>query len=518
MPARDTSAPDASALDSAANVYGALRAAFPAADRPFLRPAGRPDITYGDMEQHTARLAAALADAGVGAGDIVAMLIDKSPEGILLYLAICRIGAVFLPVHTGLSDREIGHILADADPRLVICDPRYTPLVDGRAYRTLDRNGTGSLTECAGRLQPLVQLAPRAADDPNALVYTSGTTGRPKGAWITCGQVNWNVAAIRDMWQVGPDDVLLHVNLMAFGIFATTLPLLAGGASMVVVPDASVDTIFSRLPEVTMLATVPTVYQRMLADPRLTREACAGMRLFITGSAPMRADLFEAFHERTGHRLLDRYGMTELLLIASNRADDMREAGNSGYALPGSRIRIVGEDGKELAPGEIGAIEVLQPERFIGYLNADDKTAASFTADGWFRTGDFGRLDQAGRVSVFGRGVDLIITGGLNVYPIEVEQAINAVEGVAESAVIGIPHPEYGEAVVAVVELDHNAQGRLEIGELLRLLRGSIARYKVPKHVEIVSSLPRNALGKIKKQELRDRLLSHFLSQAEAGE
>ncbi len=494
------------------NVFGALRPKYFDSDAPFIRQMSGTVLSYGDMEQATERSAGALQSKAIGKGDVVAVLLDKSPEGLMLYLALARIGAVFLPVHSGLTDTEITHIFQDAKPKLSICDPRFEALVTPLLPQpplTLDITGHGSFTDEAATAVPLATLADCDHEDPNALVYTSGTTGKPKGAWIGCGQVVWNISAVRDVWDVSSEDVLLHLNLMAFGIFATLLPIYAAGASIMFLPGSDIDGIVAAIPQATMLATVPTVYKRLLDAPEFTLERIRNMRLFITGSAPMRPDLFEAFHERTGHALLDRYGMTEALLITSNRAGEARLAENSGYPLPGSDIRLVQEDGRATLEGQVGMIQIRQPMPFRQYLNAPDKTAASFTDDGWMITGDFGRLDAAGRLTVLGRGSELIVTGGLNVYPKEVEELVNALPGVSETAVIGLPHPEYGEVVVAVIE---TAEPQLlpEPAEMRRLLRHSLAGYKVPKHFEIVAKFPRNALGKIKKSELRNQYMKHF--------
>jgi len=361
-------------------------------------------------------------------------------------------------------------------------------------------------------VEPHHQIAACGPLDPNALVYTSGTTGKPKGAWIGCGQVVWNVGAVKEVWEIGPDDVLLHLNLMAFGIFATLLPLYAAGASILFLPGSDIDAIVDCIPQATMMATVPTVYKRLLDTPGFAGEAISGMRLFITGSAPMRDDLFDAFLDKTGHALLDRYGMTEALLITSNRADEERVAGNSGYPLPGSEVRIVAEDGGILSDGSVGLIHIRQPMPFRAYLDAPEKTASTFTPDGWMITGDFGCLDAAGRLKVIGRGSELIVTGGLNVYPKEVEEAVNGLPGVVESAVIGLPHAEYGEAVVAVIETAQPDR-LLPSADMRRLLRQALAGYKVPKHFDIVEKFPRNALGKVKKNELRARLSGLFEAQ-----
>lgn len=494
------------------NVFAALKPKDLDPDAAFIRQRSGAILSYADMERRTETFAGALVARGIGKGDIVAVLLDKSPEGLMLYLALARIGAVFLPVHSGLTDTEITHIFRDAQPRMAVCDPRFATLLAPllpQAPLTLDEAGKGGLIDAANVATPHSALAVCSQTDPNALVYTSGTTGKPKGAWLGCGQVVWNISAVRTVWDVGPHDVLLHLNLMAFGIFATLLPIYAAGASILFLPGSDIDAILDSLPQATMLATVPTVYKRLLDSPEFTPGRFGRMRLFITGSAPMRADLFEAFHARTGHALLDRYGMTEALLIASNRAGEARLAENSGYPLPGSEIRLTAEDGSPAKPGEVGMIQIRQFMPFRQYLNAPEKTATSFTADGWMITGDFGRMDEAGRLTVLGRGSELIVSGGLNVYPKEVEELVNALPGVSETAVIGLPHPEYGEMVVAVIEASEPLL-LPEATEMRRLLRRSLAGYKVPKHFEVVEKFPRNALGKIKKNELRNVYMRHF--------
>ncbi|WP_108659588.1 AMP-binding protein [Acuticoccus kandeliae] len=492
------------------NVFDALAGAVEDRQRPFILRDDAPDITYAAMHEITARQGGTLRAAGVGVGDVVALLVEKSAEALMLYLAISRIGAVALPVHVGLSRAEIDLILSDAAPSLIVCDPAFAEAVGGIApVLTLDAKAEGTFRAAFDGAEPVRDSVDLPADAWNAIVYTSGTTGRPKGAIIGVEQVVWNVTAISTTWKIGPGDVLLHLNLMAYGIFATMLPVLAAGGAIRLVADSAIDTILANLPRVTMMASVPTVYHRLLREARFDRAACRSMRLFITGSAPMREDLFNAFRERTGHELLDRYGMTEALLISSNRVDEARAPGNSGYALPDSQIRIRDGEGRTLPATAVGGIEVRQPAPFIGYLNHPEKTAEAFTEDGWLITGDFGHLDERGRLTVLGRGFELIITGGLNVYPKEVELAINAMPGVLESAVIGVPHADYGEAVVAVIELDGHGAG-FSAEAARNLLRASLAGYKVPKHWEIVERLPRNALGKVKKRELQEMLQAHF--------
>lgn len=494
-----------------ANVFGALFDPGNDPDRLFMATADGRSIRFGEVAEITARYARLLADRGAAKGRLVGGVLEKSPEGILLYLAACRLGAIYLPIHIGLTDAEIGHIIGDAEPALVICDParQQAVLAAGTPQvLTLGADGEGSLVEASRDLRGLTELAPVAAAEPNAMVYTSGTTGKPKGALLSAGAVIWNARALAACWEITRADVLLHANPMAYGLFGTTTPMLAGGASMILLPKFETDPVIAQLPHATIFAGVPTYYSRLMADARFDRQLCSGMRHFITGSAPMRADSFEAFAERTGHRLLDRYGLTEALIATSNRVGDLRRADTSGPPLPGSHIRIVGEDGAEQPPGTVGMIELLQPHPFLGYWRDADKTEKAFR-DGWFVTGDFGRSDEHGYVSVLGRGADLIITGGLNVYPKEVEAELNALTGVAESAVVGVPHPDFGEAVLAIVQLS-SAQAGFEPDAAITALKSSLAGYKVPKRIEVLAEMPRNTLGKIQKNLLRQRFLTAF--------
>jgi malonyl-CoA/methylmalonyl-CoA synthetase len=494
-----------------ANVFGALFDDELPPGRIFLETSDGRAVRQGDVPSATARLAALLAAQGVSKGCLVGGILEKSPEAILLYLAVCRLGAIYLPIHIGLTDAEIAHIIHDAEPRLVVCDPARSAAVEAAGATrilTLAADGSGSLTEQSRDLPGLTTLAPVAPDEPNAMVYTSGTTGRPKGALLSAGAVIWNARSLAASWEISPDDVLLHANPMAYGLFGTTTPAMAGGASMILLPKFETDAVIAHLPRATIFAGVPTYYSRLMADPRFDQALCSRMRLFITGSAPMRADAFEAFAARSGHRLLDRYGLTEALIATSNRVRSWRECDSSGPPLPGSSLRIVDGEGTEVPAGTVGMIELLQPYPFLGYWRDEAKTQAAFR-DGWFVTGDFGRVDAEGAVSVLGRGADLIITGGLNVYPKEVEVELNAWPGVAESAVIGVPHPDFGEAVMAVVQLADPAQA-FDDAAALAALRTTLSGYKVPKRIVALAELPRNTLGKIQKNLLRQRFLGDF--------
>lgn len=494
-----------------ANVFRALFDPGIDPARIFMRNEDGRAVRFGDVPEITARYAALLADKGVRKGGMVASILEKSPEGILLYLASCRLGAIFLPIHIGLTDREIVHILQDAEPALVVCDPSRSAVVQSAgvaAMLTLSADGSGSLAEESAGRRGLEAFAVVTSGEPNAMVYTSGTTGKPKGALLSAGAVIWNARSLAACWRITQADTLLHANPMAYGLFGTTTPAMAGGASMILLRKFETEPVLAHLPEATLFAGVPTYYSRLMANPRFDRQLCSAIRLFITGSAPMRSDFFDAFAERTGLRLLDRYGLTEALIATSNLVDDIRRCDSSGPALAGSRLRIVDGDGQEVPAGTVGMIELAQPYPFLGYWRDPDKTRSAFR-NGWFVTGDFGRVDEAGFVSVLGRGADLIITGGLNVYPKEVEVELNALEDVAESAVIGVPHPDFGEAVIAVLQLKPDAR-EFDTTAALEQLRSALSGYKVPKRIALVQEMPRNTLGKIQKNLLRQEFLAAF--------
>lgn len=493
------------------NVFRALQTCFPADGRQRFVQDGDRIVTYGDIGPATARLANLLRESGVAKGDIVAGVLDKSPEAILLYLAVSRLGGVYLPVHIGLTPAEIDYVLTDAGPRITVCDPQHgaAMALAGRRFFTLDRQGAGSLMEDSRSLPATFDTASGRGEEPNALVYTSGTTGRPKGAIIPNGLVVWNALALADCWQITPADTILHANPMAYGLFGTTTPMIAGGGAIVLLPKFDAESVIAQLPSATIFAGVPTYYSRLLAHPGFDAASFGKIRLFITGSAPMRPDLFRDFERVTGHQLLDRYGSTEALIVSSNAADENREPNSSGRALPGSSIRIVDDAGKPVEQGTVGSIQIQQPFPFRGYLHAPEKTREAFTADGWFVSGDFGSVDGRGHMTVLGRGADLIITGGLNVYPKEVELAINRLENVGESAVIGVPHPDFGEAVVGVVQLT-DPSAAFDTPGMLKDLKAEMAGYKVPKAITIVDQLPRNVLGKIMRTTLKEQFAGLF--------
>jgi malonyl-CoA/methylmalonyl-CoA synthetase len=496
------------------HLYDLIRARMPGADRPFAHLADGRRYSYGDVQDVSARFANVLTGLGVEPGDRVAVQVEKSIEALMLYLACVRAGAVFLPLNTAYTPPEVAYFLGDAEPRLFVCDPaRKEALapVAGVARARVETLGVwsspdrsaGTLAE-AGLAAPAdFDNTPRGPDDLAAILYTSGTTGRSKGAMLSHANLGSNALALTEFWRFTADDVLIHALPIfhTHGLFVATNVVLMAGASMLFLAKFDADAVFAVLPRATTMMGVPTFYVRLLQDERLTREATAHMRLFVSGSAPLLADTHRDWQARTGHAILERYGMTETNMNTSNPYDGERVAGTVGFPLPGVDLRVADPaTGALLGPEEIGVIEVKGPNVFKGYWRNPEKTREEFRADGFFITGDLGKVDGRGYVHIVGRGKDLIITGGYNVYPKEVESEIDAVPGVVESAVIGVPHPDFGEGVVAVVVAD----GRVSEGTVLKALEGRLARYKQPKRVIVAPELPRNAMGKVQKNLLRE--------------
>ena len=469
--------------------------------------------SHADALAESARLAGALVELGVTPGDRVAVQVDKSPEAILLYLATLRVGAVYLPLNTGYTGDEIRYFLSDAEPALFVCRPAV--LEEARtiagetgcpAVETLGTAADGSLMEAAGKATPREAVEPREANDLAAILYTSGTTGRSKGAMLTHRNLGSNAATLVEAWRFGEEDRLIHALPIfhTHGLFVACNVTLMAGSSMLFLPKFDADVIFEEMPRGTVLMGVPTFYTRLVADDRLTPEVTARMRLFVSGSAPLTAETHQAFEEKTGHAILERYGMTETNMNISNPYDGARRAGTVGRPLPGVEIRITDrESGEEVPPGEIGMLQVRGPNVFIGYWRMPEKTREELLEDGFFITGDLALVDEHGYVQIVGRDKDLVISGGFNVYPKEVEQVIDELEGVVESAVVGLPHPDLGEGVTAVVVPEAGAE--LTEGEVLGHLQGRLARYKQPKRVFFVDGLPRNTMGKVQKNQLRQQ-------------
>ncbi|MBD9528748.1 malonyl-CoA synthase [Paracoccus sp. PAR01] len=465
-------------------------------------------ISYADLIARTGRMANALVSLGVQPGDRVAVQVEKSVETIILYLATVRAGAVFLPLNTGYTPTEIEYFAGDAAPAIFVCDPakaeQLAPVVGDARLLTLGADGQGSLTDAARDMAEDFATVPRASDDLAALLYTSGTTGRSKGAMLTHGNLVSNTTALREAWEYGPTDVLIHALPIfhTHGLFVATNVTLFSGASMIFLPKFDVDRIFEGMARATVLMGVPTFYTRLLQDDMLNAETTSRMRLFISGSAPLLADTHREWRARTGHAILERYGMTETNMNASNPYHGDRVAGTVGMPLPGVEIIVTDpETGVELPRGAIGMIEVRGPNVFKGYWQMPEKTAAELRENGFFITGDLGRFDDRGYLHIVGRGKDLIITGGYNVYPKEVETEIDALPGVTESAVIGLPHRDFGEGVTAVIV----GPAPPSEGEVLAALEKRLAKFKLPKRVLFVDDLPRNTMGKVQKNLLRDQ-------------
>jgi malonyl-CoA/methylmalonyl-CoA synthetase len=469
-------------------------------------------FTYGDLVALSGRMARALVGLGVRPGDRVAAQIEKSVAGLVLYLATLRAGAVFLPLNTAYTLAELGYFLQDAEPKVVVCDPASREGLKaiagpaGASVETLDAGGHGSLTDRAAREDPDFETVARSGGDMAAILYTSGTTGRSKGAMLTHDNLVSNARTLCEVWRFTAADVLIHALPIyhTHGLFVATNCVLFSGASMIFLPKFDADRIFAALPTGTVMMGVPTFYTRLLNDPRLTQEAVSHMRLFLSGSAPLLAETHRAWHQRTGHAILERYGMTETGMNTSNPYDGERVPGTVGLPLPDVELRIADPDtGEILGRDTIGVIEVKGPNVFQGYWRQPEKTAAEFRRDGFFITGDLGKIDSGGYVHIVGRGKDLIITGGFNVYPKEVETEIDSLPGVIESAVVGVPHPDLGEGVTAVVVAAPG--GGVDEAAIVSALSGRLARFKQPKRVIVVPELPRNTMGKVQKNVLRER-------------
>ena len=499
------------------NVFELFRSRFPKdRSRPFIETGGGRVYTYAEMEDASGRIARLLANLGVSPGTRVAVQVDKSPETVFLYLACLRVGAVFLPLNTAYKGRELEYFFGDAEPRVVVCWPEAEAglrAIAGRAavahLFTLDGAGGGTLMDrCAG-LSGDFPTAARAVDDVAAILYTSGTTGVSKGAMLSHGNLGANALALHRAWGWEPDDVLLHALPIyhTHGLFMAIHCVLLNGTGMLFMPRFDVAEVMRLLPRATVFMGVPTHYVRLLGDPGFRangRALCRDMRLFISGSAPLLGETFHAFRTLTGHTILERYGMTETGMNTSNPLPGERRAGTVGFPLPGVEVRVAGADGRVLRPGAVGVLELRGPNVFSGYWGMPEKTAEAFREDGFFITGDLARIDGDGYVHIVGRAKDMVITGGLNVYPKEVETCIDEIEGVVESAVIGVPHPDFGEAVTAVV-VRRPGCAAPTAAAVTAAVKDRLANFKVPKAVHFIDELPRNATGKVQKNVLRRR-------------
>ena len=505
------------------NLFAALRAAFPSDLDLVAVETTAPDgtalnYTWRDLDHASARMANLLASLALPEGSRVAVQVEKSVEAMVLYLATLRAGCVFLPLNTAYQSSEIEYFIGNAEPAVVVCTPGNFGWVSKIAFTagtqhvfTLGDDRTGSLLERAAHHADQHQPVARTADDLAAILYTSGTTGRSKGAMLTHGNLLSNAVMLKDYWGWVPGDVLIHALPIfhVHGLFVAIHAALLNGSKMIWLAKFEPKAAISAMARATVFMGVPTLYVRMLAEPGLTREAVQNMRLFISGSAPLLIETFTAWQQRTGHTILERYGMSETIMLTSNpyAADaryggqDERRGATVGFALPGVGLRVVNDANQPLPVGEIGNIQVQGPNVFKGYWRMPEKTAEEFTPDGWFKTGDVGLVDARGYVSIVGRSKDLIISGGYNVYPAEVEAAINELPGVAESAVVGVPHPDFGEVGVAVLVARPGAQPDAEA--IVAQLKTQLANFKIPKRCFVVAELPRNTMGKVQKNLLR---------------
>ena len=505
------------------HLFDAIRGSIAKNDAIIIETAKGNRWTYGDMIDWSGRIAGAIDTLGVRPGDRVAVQVEKSAEALMLYLACIRCGAVYLPLNTAYTLAELDYFISDAEPRLVVAGPKAADDIKtiaskyGALVETLDERGGGSLIELANDEPPDFIDASRTGDDLAAILYTSGTTGRSKGAMLTHANLLSNALTLRDYWRFTPNDRLIHALPIfhTHGLFVATNVILTSGASMFLLPKFDPAQILALMPRATTLMGVPTFYVRLLQDEGLNREVVANMRLFISGSAPLLADTHRAFLERTGHAILERYGMTETNMNTSNPYDGDRIAGTVGFSLPGVTVRVTEpETGEMLGQDETGMIEVKGPNVFKGYWRMPEKTKAEFRDDGFFITGDLGKIDPQGYVHIIGRGKDLVISGGYNIYPKEVESEIDQLPGVVECAVIGVAHPDFGEGVTAIVVRQPGSS--LDERAIVDALGDRLARYKQPKQIIFVDELPRNTMGKVQKNVLRERYCNLYTGRARA--
>lgn len=479
--------------------------------KPFLVLPDGSVVTYGDALLLTGKIASALQNFGVGIGDRVAVQAEKTPLYLLTYLACVRAGAVFVPLNTAYTEAEVNYFIGDAEPSLFIADPARKDAIgsliasSGGAIATLGADGSGTLHETAQTLDAAFKDVERRADDLAAILYTSGTTGRSKGAMLSHENLASNARTLVVFWRFTSEDKLLHALPIfhTHGLFVATNTLLMAGGTINFLSRFEPDQMIEWLGRSTAMMGVPTFYVRLLQSPRLDKELTRGMRLFISGSAPLLAETHVQWSERTGHAILERYGMTETNMLTSNPYDGPRVPGAVGPPLPGVDLRITNPlTGEPLGAGQIGMIEVRGPNVFSGYWRNKKASDESFRADRFFITGDLGKCDDAGYVHIVGRDKDLVITGGFNVYPIEVESEIDALDGVIESAVFGLPHQDFGEGVTAAVV--RKPDSPIDEAEVRERLKERLANFKLPKRVVFVEELPRNAMGKVQKNVLRE--------------
>jgi len=503
------------------NLFAALRAAFPAnLDSVAVETDQGLNYTWRDLDRASAMLANLLDSLKLPKGSRIAVQVEKSVEAMMLYLATLRAGYVFLPLNTAYQSAEIEYFIGNAEPAVVVCSSANFGWVSKIAFKsgtqhvfTLNDDRTGTLLERAVHHKDAHKIAVKDTNDLAAILYTSGTTGRSKGAMLTHGNMLSNAKTLQTYWGWKKGDVLIHALPIfhVHGLFVAIHGALINGSKMIWLAKFDPKFVIAKMPEATVFMGVPTLYVRMLQEPALSKDTARNMRLFIAGSAPLLIETFNEWQQRTGHTILERYGMSETVMLTSNPyAADKRHGGQSerrggtvGFPLPGVKLRVQGDDGKALPVGEIGNIQVKGPNVFQAYWRMPEKTKEEFTADGFFKTGDVGKYDERGYVTIVGRSKDLIISGGYNVYPAEIEGYINEMPGVAESALVGVPHPDFGEVGVAVVIAKPGAQ--LNADAIVASLKSQLANFKIPKKCFVVAELPRNTMGKVQKNLLRDQ-------------
>lgn len=501
-----------------ANLYALFRSRFPKdPNNLFIETRDGDTVTYGELDEGSGRISKLLEKLGVAKGERVLAQIDKSPQAIMLYLACLRVGAIYIPLNTNYTIPEVEYFLQDSRPHVIVCRPQSKSALEPMSKRadvshllTLDEQGKGSLIDRSAEATSNFSVENVQADDLAAILYTSGTTGRPKGAMISHGNLASNALNLHRIWGWGKSDILLHALPIfhVHGLFVGVHCVLLNGSPMLFLPRFEVENVLEWLPRATVMMGVPTFYTRLLKHPGLNRELCRNTRLFISGSAPLQKETFLSFERRTGHRILERYGMTEAGMITSNPLEGDRLPETVGYPLPDVEVRLADNNGNVLDRSECGVLEIRGPNLFRGYWNKSNETIDAFRDDGFFITGDIGQITDDGRVSIVGRSKDLIISGGYNVYPKEIENHINEIEGVQESAVIGVNHLDFGEGVIAVVIKD----GTIELSALaiLEILKGLLANFKLPKRIFFIDELPRNTMGKVQKNQLRDLYADTF--------
>ena len=500
-----------------ANLYALFQSRFPQdLEACWLETDDGLYYSWRDLERGSAKLANLLHSLNLPQGSRVAVQVEKSPEALMLYLATIRAGLVYLPLNTAYRADEMAYFIGNASPAVVVCSPQNFGWITQLAFKagtahvfTLDEpragKNSGSLLSRALHHADHFETIQKQPGDLAAILYTSGTTGRSKGAMLTHGNLTANISVLQEYWQWRPGDVLLHALPLfhIHGLFVAAHGALMNGSKMIFLSKFDSTAVTRHLPRCTVLMGVPTYYVRLLSEPTFDQTSCANLRLCISGSAPLLVETFTDFIEKTGHTILERYGMSETAMLTSNPVDGERRAGSAGLPLPGVSVRVTNAAGQGCKTGEIGDIEVKGPNVFSGYWQMPEKTAEEFTADGYFKTGDVGRFDEDGYLFIVGRSKDLIISGGYNVYPKEIESVIDEMEGVLESAVIGVAHADFGEAVTAVIVPRQDAN--LSEAQVIHALKTKIANFKVPKRVFIVNELPRNTMGKVQKNLLRDQ-------------